>query len=181
MQVFRQIAALPTQSFTVSLRVRLLVTADPIQENGRPGMLFRLLYRAKANYPPFTYHDLEILRVATRFNEDNDLTGFLVRSEIEYFQILEGDEDTVITLTHRIARDKRIYAYSAIWSGAVDARMFGMWSMGFHMLGAQDNGLPHRLSLLHPRMTQNFKQKAILDIAQLALEKHKRAVENGPF
>ena len=138
-------------------------------------MLFRLLYRAKANYPPFTFHDLDILRTATAFNSANDVTGFLIRDEYDYFQVLEGERQTLLDLAHRIAKDGRIYGYTDIWSGQIDARLFDLWAMGFHILGQADNGLPYRLSLLTPWTTPTLKQRAIRDMAQLAIDKYQGA------
>lgn len=148
-------------------------------------MLYRLFYRARANYPPFTFHDLDIMREAIAFNGENDITGLLIRDQYEYYQILEGERDIICPLVQRIARDGRIYDYMEIWSSHIDARLFGYWAMGFHMLGPQDSGLPHRLSQLLPGAHISLKQQAIRDLGQLALEKEtqdkrKRAAIGSP-
>lgn len=143
-------------------------------------MLFRLLYRAKANYPPFTFHDLEILRSSITFNSANGISGYLIRGEYEYFQILEGDPDTVKLLAKKIARDGRIYGYSGIWSGSVEGRLFGHWYMGFHMLSQLDDGLPDRLINLTPATPPPIAQQMIREIAQMALEKQERAADGSP-
>lgn len=143
-------------------------------------MLFRYLYRAKANYPPFTFHDLDILRTAIAFNSTHDVTGFLVRDEYEYFQVLEGEQETVLDLAARISQDGRIYGFHALWSHRVEARLFNLWAMGFHMLSQQDNGLSYRLSVLTATCPPSTKQRAIRDIAQLALEKYARAADGSP-
>lgn len=143
-------------------------------------MIFRLLYRAKANYAPFTFHDLEIMRTAISFNTKHELTGFLLRADSEYFQILEGPQETVECLTERIRNDGRIYDFAIIWADHAEARLFGLWTMGFHMLGQNDDGLPHRLSRLSPQTQSIFKKRAILDVAQLAMDKYQRAAESSP-
>lgn len=135
-------------------------------------MLFRLLYKARATYPPYTFHDLDILRSAIEFNGANDVTGFLIRSEHAYFQVLEGQQDIVINLAERISRDGRIYDYKELWSSEIKARMFGLWAMGYHMLTSHDNGLPHRLNQLSMHSAPSIKQQTIHELAQLALDKY---------
>ncbi len=135
-------------------------------------MLFRLLYKAKATYPPYTFHDLDILRAATEFNGANQITGFLVRSQHEYVQVLEGERSPVLDLVQRIARDQRLFDYRDIWSDEIGARMFSHWHMGYHILNTQDNGLPHRLNLLTVNSAPSLKQRAIRELAQLALERY---------
>ncbi|MBT8155937.1 BLUF domain-containing protein [Epibacterium ulvae] len=143
-------------------------------------MFFRLLYRAKANYPPFTFHDLEILRTAFARNPKLGITGFLLRGETEYFQILEGPRGQVETLADSIRADGRVYCYIPIWSGPVDVRLFGPWTMGFHVFDNHGDGLLQRLSRLTDDTPTSFKQQAIRDVAQLALDEHKRAANGSP-
>lgn len=138
-------------------------------------MLFRLLYKAKATYPPYTFHDLDILRTAAAFNATNHITGFLARSQNEYVQVLEGERDVVLDLAQRIAQDRRLFDYRDIWSDEIEARMFSHWHMGYHILSRQDNGLPHRLSLLSATSAPSLKQRAIRELAQLALDKYSEA------
>ncbi|MFS4581164.1 BLUF domain-containing protein [Phaeobacter sp. C3_T13_0] len=94
-------------------------------------MTIRLIYKSRATFPPFSVTDVDIMREADSHNSENDITGFLVRLDWMYIQVLEGEREAVNTLIQGIIKDPRHYAYQMIQLVEIEQRMFGDWSMGY--------------------------------------------------
>ncbi len=73
----------------------------------------------------------EILDSSNKNNEVNGVTGILVYCNKHFFQILEGDKDTILELFETISIDCRHDNVIKIQEGQIDQRQFGNWSMAF--------------------------------------------------
>ena len=76
-------------------------------------------------------HIKEILDCANRHNKELGITGILVYCNKHFFQILEGDKESVELVFDKIAIDSRHDNVIKLQSAYVDARQFERWSMGF--------------------------------------------------
>lgn len=91
----------------------------------------QLIYVSAATVP-FTERELASLLLRARFNNQRlGVSGLLVHHAGSFFQVLEGEPDTVQTLYERIALDKRHTRVLTLVRGSVGQRAFGDWSMGF--------------------------------------------------
>lgn len=97
-------------------------------------MLFHLGYESSATYP-MNATDLEALLMVSRANNVRDkLSGMLLYKEGNFLQVLEGEKDQVLSLTAKLRRDPRHTNMLVLFSGAIEARTFEGWSMGFNHL-----------------------------------------------
>lgn len=111
--------------------------------------MIRLLYTSKATFPSGQRTDFDILDAAIKFNTDADITGYLIRTDNRYVQILEGPEATVDDLLERIKTDKRNKDLRVLLRDPITRRNFLDWSMGFKILSpteAQDYDLVDQMS-----------------------------------
>ncbi len=93
-------------------------------------MLTQILYTSRSTYPRGNLTDLEILRTAMRSNENDGITGALLRDHRRFFQILEGEQETVLSLVRRIQQDRRHFDMSILVQRSIQDRTFGEWSTG---------------------------------------------------
>lgn len=141
------------------------------QKSDRNHMFLRLFYKAKATHPPFTFHDLEIMREGIANNTVNAVTSLLLRSDREYFQVIEGAEQSVRDLVSRIQRDPRLFAFELISSDMVPQRMFDASPLEFHMLEYNERDLVKRLTMLAPTSNPAFKTSVLRDLAAISLHR----------
>lgn len=78
-----------------------------------------------------------LLSVARTNNARLAVSGILLYDAGSFFQVLEGEAAIVRPLFERIARDERHYRVQVLREGAVPARSFAEWSMGYVSLDAQ--------------------------------------------
>ena len=131
-------------------------------------MITRLMYKARATHPSFTYHDLDILREGMARNAERQIHSFLLRSEREYFQILEGPSLQVRGLATKIARDPRLFAYEELLHVPVRERLLDGHPMDVHMLTPEDRALTERLSQLSSDTPEAIKLAVLREVAALA-------------
>lgn len=72
----------------------------------------------------------QILRVARRNNERDEITGMLILHEQKILQFLEGPEDKVTTCFDRIQQDTRHASVFCMHRLDAAKRAFSNWSMG---------------------------------------------------
>lgn len=94
--------------------------------------MIRTFFKANARFPSFSVHDLDIMRAAMRNNDRNGLTGFLLRSDNTYLNVLEGPQDAVEYMLSRVARDSRAYGLQVFSLRSVTSRHYPAWSMGYN-------------------------------------------------
>lgn len=90
-----------------------------------------LIYKSKALTPIEQGEDLEIVSEAVAFNQPNDISGFLVRYEGHYIQVIEGEEQKIIGLWERIQKDERHSESELLWKGTHPTRRFPAWAMSY--------------------------------------------------
>lgn len=78
-----------------------------------------------------------ILEVARRNNARLNVTGILLYHDGSFFQVLEGETETVNALYARIKQDSRHRAVAELSRRAIAQPSFGAWSMGFVSLDAR--------------------------------------------
>ena len=72
-----------------------------------------------------------ILEVARRNNARLKVTGMLLYHEGSFFQVLEGEAETLRTLYARIKQDPRHRSLVELSRRDIERPSFGAWSMGF--------------------------------------------------
>lgn len=93
--------------------------------------LVQLVYVSAATVD-FTESQLEqLLNRARENNSGLDVTGMLLFTENTFFQILEGEDETVQSLYDLIAKDHRHNNVLILAKQEVEERNFSDWSMGF--------------------------------------------------
>ncbi len=79
-----------------------------------------------------------ILETARRKNSQRSVTGMLLYTSGSFFQVLEGDEATVLELFALIATDRRHKNATMIIREPIARRAFGDWTMGFAEIDASE-------------------------------------------
>lgn len=74
---------------------------------------------------------LELLMISRRKNIAVGITGLLVHRQSHFLQLVEGAEDDVRSLVHRIRQDVRHDHFTVLADREVSSRWFPEWSMGF--------------------------------------------------
>lgn len=72
----------------------------------------------------------QILDVSTRNNKSNAITGMLIYRSPHFLQCLEGDEEIVMALFSKLAKDSRHTNVKLILTFTDEERMFPLWNMG---------------------------------------------------
>ncbi len=82
---------------------------------------------------------------AVRNNTARTVTGMLLYANGRFLQILEGERADVTHTFERIEEDPRHRRVRVVLQGAIEARLFSHWNMGFRHLSReqleQDNAL----------------------------------------
>jgi hypothetical protein len=95
------------------------------------GNLFHLVYASRDSVGFSEDMIIELLSLARENNKSLGITGTLVHCEGSFFQVLEGEEQTVLDLFARIERDRRHKGAVKIIHEPIAARAFKNWSMGY--------------------------------------------------
>lgn len=94
-------------------------------------MIFYLIYLSSAKQL-FTNSDLSDILSRSRLNNTSkDTTGLLLYHEGSILQVLEGDEETVMSLYYKIHEDNRHHRIMKMVAGVSDERNFPDWSIRF--------------------------------------------------
>lgn len=100
--------------------------------------LTHLIY-ASAATPEFNDSDLPaILEGARRNNSRRSVTGMLLYTTGSFFQVLEGDEPTLLELFTIISLDSRHQNVTKIIHEPIAKRAFGEWTMGYSEIETSD-------------------------------------------
>lgn len=93
--------------------------------------LIHLIYTSVAKRA-FSSTELEALLEKSRTaNERANLTGMLLYSEGNFFQVVEGSREEIDKLHARLVADSRHAQLTVIVKEPIAKRSFGSWSMGF--------------------------------------------------
>ena len=82
-----------------------------------------------------------LLQAARNHNDGAGLTGILLFTEGNFFQVLEGAPDAVNALYARIEVDKRHRQVTKIIAEAIPSRSFAQWTMGFSQVSRKELAL----------------------------------------
>jgi len=89
--------------------------------------LFELVYSSYSIYQNIDISELvnkSIIR-----NRENDITGCLLITESEFFQVLEGEKTVIQLLFNNIENDVRHTGVRLMWASTIQERAFGQWAM----------------------------------------------------
>lgn len=81
---------------------------------------------------------LSLLAQARDRNRRQGITGILLYSNGNFFQVLEGEENDVGEVYESILKDKRNHGNIVIVKERISERSFPNWSMGFRKLSEND-------------------------------------------
>ena len=97
-------------------------------------MIRTVLYQstAKTDFPSSADHD--ILETAWRHNGEMGITGYLLRTQTQYFQLLEGGDDVLDDVVGMIRKDSRHTDMQILCDDIVNERRFANWAMGYHLV-----------------------------------------------
>ena len=92
--------------------------------------LHQLIYQSK-EARPFTNNDFEdLLTVARRNNNNQNITGCLFYNGGWLLQVLEGEKDKLDALYKKISQDERHKDCNLFYFEPVEKRVFSNWTMG---------------------------------------------------
>ncbi len=100
--------------------------------------LIQLVYASAATKPFSKKQLVELLKLSRARNAERDVTGVLLLAEGTFFQVLEGEEETVEALFQHISKDPRHARILMVARTEIEERLFGDWSMGFQRMKAAD-------------------------------------------
>ena len=93
-----------------------------------------LIYVSKEAYP-LKQSDLDdILELSSKNNKEKEITGMLLYIEGRFFQVLEGEKETIEELYNYITIDPRHKDVTLIATGRHEKRIFNKWSMRFNRI-----------------------------------------------
>jgi hypothetical protein len=99
--------------------------------------LIHLIYASTALEHFGTEQLTDLLRQSREANERVNLTGMLLFSDGNFFQVLEGEPAAVDKLYEKLQQDKRHVQVTLIVKEAIASRSFGDWSMGFSSISPE--------------------------------------------
>lgn len=79
----------------------------------------------------------KILEFTKNWNNDNNITGILLFSEGNFFQVLEGDKELLNDLFSRIESDPRHHNVTRIFGKEIESAKFDGYSANFITLNSQ--------------------------------------------
>ncbi len=96
--------------------------------------IYKLVYVSSASKPMSQGEILELLEISRQNNFLLDVTGILLCYEGNFFQLLEGEKETVKDLYAKISEDGRHRGVIRIFSEVAEEREFPNWSMGYKLV-----------------------------------------------
>jgi hypothetical protein len=93
--------------------------------------MYHIIYLSRAVREPTPMELVALLLEARSHNEQAGITGALAYSDMQFMQVIEGEETAVTELYERIARDPRHQSVFKLADKAIAERSFDSWSMAF--------------------------------------------------
>jgi hypothetical protein len=100
--------------------------------------LIQLIYVSEATRPLTQPELLELLEVSVENNFLQNITGILLYYKESFFQVLEGDAETVGNLYEKICKDSRNRKNTVLMCERLVERQFERWSMGYTEVTQKD-------------------------------------------
>lgn len=96
--------------------------------------IYQLLYISSASQLMDHAELLSLLNYARKNNEKIGVTGFMLYSDGNIIQLLEGEKEQVESLYEKILKDQRHFGAISLLKEYVETRDFPNWSMGFERI-----------------------------------------------
>jgi len=93
--------------------------------------IYQLLYLSSASHLMDHAELLSLLENARENNKKLGITGFMLYSDGNIIQLLEGKKEQVESLFEKILMDHRHFGAISLIKGYTESRDFPNWSMGF--------------------------------------------------
>jgi Sensors of blue-light using FAD len=103
--------------------------------------VYSLTYVSSATNPLSALDLRGLLEICVRNNEKTGVTGMLLYKDGNFMQVIEGEEQRVRHVHHKLARDPRHHGLITLLQGESPKREFPGWSMGFRDLSAGTESL----------------------------------------
>ncbi|MBV7300292.1 BLUF domain-containing protein [Enterovibrio paralichthyis] len=123
--------------------------------------MIRVIYASSATAEFGESELMKILGKARANNEPSGITGLLLYSKGNFFQVLEGEESDIDQIWPKINADERHTGVIVLDKSEIDERAFSGWSMGFRNLETFDKSVLRGYSdiLDNPLSPEQFKSK----------------------
>ena len=100
--------------------------------------MIRLVYASTALKDWSPEELLTLLKTCRKNNSEQDITGILLYSNRTFFQVLEGNEETISKIYATIEKDPRHKNVTIIEKEQIAERSFPYWSMGFEKIDSKN-------------------------------------------
>jgi len=100
--------------------------------------LIHLIYASTATHDFNDEQLTQLLQQSRAANESHHLTGMLLYSARNFFQVLEGAPEDVDRLYEKLPKDDRHFKMTLIIREPIQKRCFADWSMGFSSMSADE-------------------------------------------
>jgi hypothetical protein len=101
--------------------------------------LYTICYISRAS-DSLTDADIdELLKYSSRYNNQEKINGILIYNDRNFLQVLEGNENAIKVLYHKIAADDRHDTILEIFNGQVDYPIFLNYNSKFNLLESKMN------------------------------------------
>ena len=111
--------------------------------------MYSLIYRSVAKDSFDKTLIYKMLSEARDFNAIHGITGCLLYHKGQFIQMLEGEEEEVSSLYHRIKNDHRHDHVELLEEEEIAERIFSEWSMAFQDIGDESQHMKYKEMLLH--------------------------------
>lgn len=145
--------------------------------------MIQLAYTSLASKALSKSQLLLLLQQARVFNAEKNITGVLLYKDLSFFQVIEGDDTTILNLMRSISNDKRHFNITTLYTRPIESRNFNLWSMGYINLENSEADL-HGFEVPEfefPLQNLNGNLRELVNIAkakQLVLQFSSRQVES---
>lgn len=96
--------------------------------------LLSVIYKSTATTDAFSSEEQALMDYVLLENRKLGITGFLVRTEINFYQCLEGKESTIRDLIERIRPNPLHTDFRILSQSTLRTRNFPRWYMEYHFL-----------------------------------------------
>jgi hypothetical protein len=94
-------------------------------------VVYQIVYMSSAPEVLSTDQLSDVLDKARKRNARNGITGLLIYHDQMFFQVLEGERESVINRFSQICNDPRSNGVSLMWNGEAESRTFPHWDMAY--------------------------------------------------
>ena len=141
-----------------------------------PQNLYRFAYASRSTFKPFNTKDgvdvniAQILQVARKNNQKNNLVGALYYGNGCFFQCLEGTKQDIDALYSKLLKDPRHKDLKVLLSEPIQERGFSSWEMKFATIDHEVRSFlrEHNVHKFDPYQFGTDMTKKLVDMLQKA-------------